>query len=58
MIGKDKLSVVTMESDRITITEQVKNAPNKDYRASLLTNYLTKKQALALGLLLIKAAQQ
>jgi hypothetical protein len=58
MIGKQKLSVKVVSysgKQSIYITEHVKNAM-LPYRASL-TEALTKKQALALGLLLIKAAQ-
>jgi hypothetical protein len=58
MIGKQKLSVEVVScrgKQNIYITEHVNNGP-KPYRAPL-TEPLMKKQALALGLLLIKAAQ-
>ena len=57
-IGKQKLSVRVVSSSgeqRIYVTEYVKNG-KKPFTASL-TEPLTKKQALELGLLLIKAAQ-
>jgi hypothetical protein len=54
-IGKQKLSVVVLNDDAISITELV-SAGNKSYRPCVIDS-LTKKQALALGLLLIKAAQ-
>ena len=56
VIGKQKLSVETVSSRGIFITEQVSNPPRLPYRAILIGD-LTKKQALELGLLLIKAAQ-
>lgn len=56
MIGKQKLAVVVSGQQTIDITEHVRNG-KRPYRAALVEN-LTKKQALALGLLLIKAAQQ
>ena len=55
MIGKQKLSVVVLNSNAINITELV-SAGNKSYRPCVIDS-LTKKQALTLGLLLIKAAQ-
>jgi hypothetical protein len=57
MIGKYKLSVVVSSSNLVDITEEVKNLPRQPYRAPITTAPLTKKQALELGLLLIKAAQ-
>lgn len=54
-IGKQDLSVVQYTNVSIHITEHVKNG-KRPYRASIVDG-LTKKQALALGLLLIKAAQ-
>lgn len=59
MIGKQKLSVRTVSQNgkqTIGVTEHVRNGKNP-YRAEVISG-LTKKQALALGLLLIKAAQQ
>lgn len=54
-IGKQGLSVVVRSDGTASITEHVKNG-RKPYRAAVVS-FLTKKQALALGLLLIKAAQ-
>ena len=58
MIGKYKLSVVVSSTGQMDITEEVKNAPRRPYCASTtsVTLPLTKRQALALGLLLIKEA--
>jgi hypothetical protein len=58
-IGKQKLGVRIAQicgELKIDITEHVQNGKNP-YRASVVEG-LTRKQALALGLLLIKAAQQ
>jgi hypothetical protein len=61
-IGKQKLGIRVISSRDtsggavIDITEYVQNGKNP-YRAAVV-NDLTKKQALALGLLLIRAAQQ
>lgn len=57
MIGRQKFSVEIRSNSTVVITEEVKNPPRGTYRATVLGN-LTKKQALQLGLLLIKAAQQ
>lgn len=59
-IGKSKLGVLVLSDANVAITEYVKNgrAKGAGYRAAITTTPLTKKQALALGLLLIKAAQQ
>lgn len=58
MIGKQKLAVRTIDQRgqrSVAVTEHVRNG-KKPYRAAVIEN-LSPRQAVALGLALIKAGQ-